>query len=175
MLKHLQKFFAGSPAQPSASAEQQEEVVDMTTQTEATASAADTKIAELSASLATATDAIAANETKLSEVLAQLEAAHATLAAIESDKASLIAKAVEAKNLTRKEKVEATLGTDKAESVLAATASLDDAAFDAVLSAFSANFEAEANSPSFQEKGITADKEVDVKPSHFKQFINKAK
>lgn len=154
MKEMFKKLFAGNPAQPSASAEQQEEVVDMTTQTEATALAAETKIAELSASLATATDAIAAQEAKFAEMQSQLDKANASMAAVEAEKAQLAADAKAKVTATRSEKLVAKLGTEKAPAVLAALENLDDATFETVLGTYAANYEAEAKSAMFTEAGV---------------------
>jgi hypothetical protein len=57
----------------------------------------------------------------------------------------------------RKEKVVAAVGTAKADPLMAATETLDDAAFEAVMGALSASADTESNSKMFQEKGVTVE------------------
>lgn len=148
MLKHLQKFF-NAP---------KEEVPEMMTQEEQTVQAAvDTNAAELTAQLASASETLVAMQAQFAELSAKYDNVQATLSAIESEKAALVAKAAEAKLTARKEKVEAALGTAKAPAILAATEALDDASFEAIVAAFSANLEAESKSPLFTEVGVSAE------------------
>jgi hypothetical protein len=93
----------------------------------------------------------------LAEVSAKLEAAHAELAAIAAEKAELVATAAAAKLAARKEKIVAAIGTEKADALMVATGSLDDAAFEAVVSAMTGSMDAEAKSSLFTEVGVTAE------------------
>jgi hypothetical protein len=157
MLDNLKRFFK---APEGINVEE----VDMTAKEGQPELVVDNKTAELTAQLEAAQSAV----TQMSSELATLKAA---FTAIEKEKSDVLAKAATDKAQMRREKVEATLGTAKSEEVLAATANLDDASFEAIVGAFANSFEKEATSPTFKEKGLTADVEVDVKPTHFKKFI----
>lgn len=102
----------------------------------------------------------AAHAEALSAVERELEAAKAALDALKAEKAEMIAKAEAAKQKARKEKVVAIIGTEKADALMAATAHLDDAAFEAVVSALAVSVEVEASSDMFKEVGVDA--EVDT-------------
>ncbi len=133
--------------------------------------------AELTAQLAAVTSALADKEAALTKLTADFTAMQSTLANIEKAKEELIIKAKEEKLAARKAKVELAIGTTKAEEILNATNSLDDASFESVLSAFSASFELEAKSKMFVETGVTpdnsADASADEKPVHFNTYIKK--
>lgn len=115
---------------------------------------------EQNEALVAATAALAELAGKFEELSTKFEAATAALAAIEAEKADMIAQAVAAKAAARKEKVEAAIGTEKAAGLLLATNGLDDAAFDAVVSALTGSVEVEAKTDLFKEVGVTA--EVDA-------------
>lgn len=165
MLKKLQKLFAGNTAQTSASAEQEKEVVNMTTETEATVNlSADNQIAELSASLLAATESLAANKASMdamanvvAEMTKKLDITTTELSAIKAAKAALDADVKAKAEVSRKSKLEAAVGTDKAPALLESLKTLDDAAFDSVVGAMSASFAAEANSAAFKEVGVAAE------------------
>jgi hypothetical protein len=148
MIKYLQKVF---------NVEKEPEMAQEETQAPMLA-------VDRTAELELAQASLADVQTKYAELSAQLETAQAALAVIEADKAQMVAQAAEAKLAARKEKVEATLGTAKAEGVLAATATLEDAAFEAVLSAFAASYADEAKSPMFNEVGVAAEAAVASAP-----------
>lgn len=173
MHKAFKKFFN------VAEAAQQEGVeTSMTTQTEATASmAADiTKIAELSALLATATESLASKEDAIKELTAKFEKAQASLDSSEKAKEELAAKAAAAKAVTRKEKVVAAVGTDKAPALLTATETLEDSAFDAIVASLTVNLDAESKSKMFTETGVTPTAKVDAPTAvPFNQFIKNTK
>ena len=96
----------------------------------------------------------------ITELTSKLAGAQAALAIIEADKASMVAKAVEAKLASRKDKVVEMIGTERADALMTATANMEDAAFDAVLVAMSVATEKEANSAMFKEIGVSG--EVDA-------------
>lgn len=166
MLTHLKKFFK---APEGINVEE----VDMTTKEGQPELVVDDKTTELTAQLEVATSQLADAQASVATMSAEIETLKTAFAAIEKEKSDVLAKALTDKVQARREKVEATLGTEKSEEVLAATANLDDASFDSIVSAFANSFEKEATSATFQEKGLTATTEVDVKPTHFKQFIKK--
>lgn len=178
MNKAFKKFFAVNSAQPSASAEQEKEDVNMSTKPEATALlAADTKIAELSASLLAATESLAKNEEAFKQLNMKFEKAQAALDATEKAQEELVAKTAAAKAATRKEKVEAAVGTAKSPALLAATASLDDESFSAIVASLSTNLESESKSLMFTEKGVSSDAKStsEEKPVPFNQYIKSNK
>lgn len=151
MLERFMKKFTNP-----ALAEQEKEVINMTTETEATAQAAAT-IAELTASLEQANAALAEKTTAFAELTSKVEQMTATLAAIESEKAEAAAVAKAAVMQNRKEKLEAVLGTAHASAVLATLENSDDTTFNTVLSAFSLNREEESKSKMFTEEGVSAE------------------
>lgn len=164
MLTHLKKFFKAPEGHS-------QEEVDMTTKEGQPELVVDTNNADLSAQLVAATAQLAEAQASAAQMSSELATLKAAFAVIEKEKADMLAKAVADKAQARREKVEATLGTEKAEEVLAATANLDDTSFGTIVDAFAKSLDAEAKSSTFQEKGLTADTEVDVKPTHFKKFI----
>ena len=170
MLKHLQKFFAGSPAVPTASAVSQEEV-EMTEIEKATFAAAENKAAELSVALEAATATLAEKDTAFAELAAKYEAAQAALSASEEAKAVLATQAAEKRLVARTAAISAAVGTDKVEALLAATDAMADAQFETIVSAMAASFDAEAKTPAFTEAGKAGQAEVDGKPTHFNKFI----
>jgi hypothetical protein len=173
MLKeYLKKVFAGSEQEtaPAAQAISQEEDV-MTKQEGQTNLAADINTAELVAQLAVATTSLSAAQATVTSMAAELEAVKAAMTSLASEKASLLADAQAAKFAARKDKVVATVGTAKADAIMAATAVLDDASFEAVVSALAASFEQEKKTVMFNEVGANVEvAPVEEKPMHFKQF-----
>lgn len=124
-----------------------EEVVDtLTVALEVDAEPVQTALAELTAKFEELTN-------KFAELSAQHEEAVAALAKAEAEKAETIAAQVAAKAAARKQLVEAAIGTEKAAGLLAATENLDDAGFEAVVSALTGSVEAEAKTAMFTEVG----------------------
>ena len=128
---------------------------------QASTPAVDTNMA---AELKQAQDALtsqAADMQALTELVQELstkfEQAQAALNASEAAKAALVAEAATKRLATRKEAIVAAVGTDKAETLMAATETLDDAQFNAVVGAMAASFEAEAKSKMFTEAGVSAE------------------
>lgn len=93
----------------------------------------------------------------LAELTGKYEVATAQLAAIAAEKAELVANAAAAKLAARKEKIVAAIGTEKSDALMTATEGLDDAQFNAVVSAMAGSVEAEAKTDLFKEVGVTAD------------------
>lgn len=110
---------------------------------------------EMSSALAAATELNASQAAALAELATKYEAAQAALAEIEAAKAALIAEAAEKKMAARKEKVELAIGTAKSEALLAATESLEDGAFEAVLAAMAGSVEQESKTDLFREIGAS--------------------
>lgn len=156
MLDKFKKIFAGQPAQP-ASAEQPKEDVTMTTPEKQVDMTADDNTAELTAQLASQSEALVEANAKLAAAVAEHVSLQANLAAMKEANASLVADAASKKLATRKEQLELTVGTAKAESLLASLESLDDAAFNTVVSAMAATFKAEEQTQMFQETGVAAE------------------
>lgn len=108
------------------------------------------QLTELQASFATQGEQLAA-------ALASLSGAQALLEEVAAAKAALVAEAHSKRMALRKEKIEASVGTGKAEALLVATEALEDAQFEAVVGAMAASFDVEAASPMFKEVGVTAE------------------
>jgi hypothetical protein len=150
MLKHLQKFF-----NPAASAEVHKEV-EMTKpqQTDLAAPELAAKLASSMEALASQAEALKAVTEKLTEMSALYEVAQAALQASDAAKEQLVVDAMQVRLAARKEAIVASIGTAKADALLAATDALDDYAFNAVVSAMANSFETEASSALFSEVGV---------------------
>lgn len=125
---------------------------------------ADLSAVDVNEQLAAANEALASNAVamkemgeKLAEMSAKFDAAQTALAAVEAEKAAMLAEATEKKLSARKEKIVASIGTAKAEGVMAATKDLDDAQFEAIVSALATSIDAEAKSEMFTETGASAE------------------
>jgi hypothetical protein len=92
----------------------------------------------------------------LTDMTVNFEAAQAALNALTAEKAERAAKAEAAKFVARKEKVVSAIGTAKADGLMLATQGLDDAAFDAVVSALAGSVDVEASTGLFKEVGVSA-------------------
>jgi hypothetical protein len=80
------------------------------------------------------------------------------------------AEAVKAAKLESRHKaISAVAGDVKADALMSAVGEMEDAAFDAIVSALSMNVEKEE--AAFEEVGVSADADSDVKPTHFKQYL----
>jgi len=153
MLKSIQKFFK----QP----EGEKEAVNMNQETPQP---------ELSAQLATALDSVARQASDLqalTELVTEmsekfnaastaLETTQAALQAAEDAKATLVAQAAAARLEARSKAIVDAVGTDKAPALLAATDSLDDEQFNAIVNAMAQSFEKEAATALFKEVGVAA-------------------
>lgn len=117
---------------------------------EAVLAAVAAQLQEVSTALETAVAAVADADAKAAELQAQLEAVNAEKIDAETEAAL--------QRLTaRKEKIKAAVGTSKSDALMAATESLDDAAFDAVVSALSLSVDAEGKTGMFKEVGVAAE------------------
>jgi hypothetical protein len=142
-----------------ASAETQEEV--MTTETDKANLAIDnTTVAELTANLASVTEAMATLQGSFAELSTKYESAQAALNASEAAQALLATQAATARLEARTSAITASVGTSQLEAMLTATNGMDDAAFDTIIGAMAKSFKAEANSPMFKEVGIAAEVEA---------------
>lgn len=172
----LDKFKKLLGASPEAAAEEQTETLTLkidATDVKAEIEALQEQFASFQAE---ANALLAAAEADAKELKEKLEAAQAVIAAVEAEKAQMIADQLAAKLAARKEKIVAAIGDEKADGLMAATEGLDDAAFNAVVSALVGSIEAEAKTDMFKEIGVNA--EVDTaaledKPAHFNTFIKK--
>lgn len=101
--------------------------------------------------------------TTLSADKANLEAALATAIEhsqkLEADVKEAAEKQLAAKLEARKAKLEATIGSEKVNTVFEATKELEDAAFNAVVTAMATSIEVEAQSELFKEAGVAGDAE----------------
>lgn len=119
------------------------------TKSEAALAEVSAQLTEASTALETAVNAVAEADAKVAELEAKLAAANAEKVAAE-------VAAAEKRLLARKEKIEAAVGTSNADALMAATQSLDDAAFDAVVSALNMSVDNESKSGMFSEVGAAA-------------------
>lgn len=122
------------------------------------------ELSALVAQMASQSDALLAVQTQFAELTSKYEGAVAALAEIEQAKADLIAEAKTKQLAARKVKVEATIGTAKSDAILAATESMDDAAFETIVSAFAVSLATESQSAMFTEAGVSAEADLEVDP-----------
>ena len=151
MLKHLQKFF-----NPAASAEHKEVEMTKPSQTDSAAPELAAQLASSMEALASQAEALQAVTEKLTEMSALYEVAQAALAVSDAAKEQLVVDAKQVRLAARKEAIVASIGTAKADALLAATDALDDTAFNAVVGAMANSFETEASSALFSEVGVSA-------------------
>lgn len=150
MIDALKRKLGITPALPQAETAKENVTMDVKDDgVVAPATAETVDVVELQASLASKTAELTAATGKIAELTALVEAAADFHAA--QTKAAL-----EAKLDARKAKVIATVGTEKAEALTAATASMEDGAFDAVMAAMATTATAEAATPLFKEVGVEA-------------------
>lgn len=162
MLDKFKKLLSGQPTtdeseQVVEAVEQVTETLTLTVDTSAVQAELDSMKAQLESVSADFGTKLAEAEGKIAEMTALLEAAQAELAAVAAEKAVMVANALTVKLAARKEKIVASIGTEKADALMAATEGLDDAAFEAVVSAMAGSVEAEANTDLFKEVGVTAE------------------
>lgn len=108
----------------------------------------------LRTAVAAMTEQLAANATELSAKDDKIAELSALVAAATEFKAAQEKIAAEAKVAARVSKLANVVGDEQAASLQAATAALDDAAFDAVVSAMTSKATTEAASPAFKEVGV---------------------
>ncbi len=146
----LKRLFGQAPEAPAQADNQTEEKVEMTKGTNEglglAAEMTDT-VAALTATVSALTEQLAAKVGEVAALTAQVEAA------VEF-KAAQAAAAAEAKAAARLAALVGAVGTEAASGLMAATASMEDTAFDAVLAAVSLKTVAESASPAFKEVGV---------------------
>lgn len=156
MLEKFKKLFGDSA--PVEAQEVVQEVVEAVVEQVQVELKVDTSEAQL------ALEQLSAKFAELTEQFAELsgkyEQAQAALESLAAEKAEMIAAAQATKLEARKAQVVAAIGTEKADALMAATESLDDAAFNAVVSAMAGSVDTESKTALFQEVGVTA--EVDA-------------
>lgn len=154
MIDALKRKLGLTPATaPVAETEKEDVTMDVKETGDAALAAAETnavEVAGLTASLATAVAALADSHTKIAEL-------SALVAAATEFQAAQATAALATKQAARKLAVEVAVGTAKADALYAATASLEDAAFDAVMAAMATTATAEANTQLFNEVGVDAE------------------
>lgn len=145
-MKDTLKRVLGIPTDAPAQAETiKEKEVEMTDVTNADAQA-DANVAGLQAAVASLTELLAEKDAKIAELSALVEAATEFKAAQEKA-------AAEAKTAARSAALVEVVGTEQAESLMTATASMDDAGFSALVAALHGKAKVEAESPAFKEVG----------------------
>jgi hypothetical protein len=155
LFNRIIKAVTGTPAAPAVEATAPVEVetpalvVDEANPDVSLMGTEDSAVAKLTADFAEAVSALAS-------MTANFEAAQAALNALTAEKAELAAKAEAAKFVARKEKVVSAIGSEKADGLMLATQGLDDAAFDAVVSALAGSVDVEASKGLFTEVGVSA-------------------
>lgn len=152
MLEAIKKVFSGEQKEVNMKQEKVQPVLaanETTAQLSVAQEALASKVAEF--------NALNEQFTQLSSELAQVKEA---LLAVESYKEQLIADGNKKRMDARKEKIVMSIGTAKADALMAATESLDDAAFEAIVGAMAVSFETEANTAMFKEVGVTAEAEA---------------
>lgn len=156
MLDAIKKKLGISPAATEAVADATESlnlVVD--------ASAVSTELSvmrtEFEAGITKRTSEFEAARDALAEMTVNFETAQAALNALSAEKAELAISAETAKTSARKAKVVMAIGTEKADGLMLATQGLEDAAFDAVISALAGSVDAEAKTSLFTESGVEAE------------------
>lgn len=108
------------------------------------------------AAMAEAAEKVTGLQAELADMAAKLAEANAALASAETAKVAAAAEAAAAKLSARKEKLVAALGTERADALMKVTEGMEDAAFDAVISALGVAASVEAEDPMFNEAGVDA-------------------
>lgn len=163
MLSRLLKSIGATPE--AASEVAPADLAALQTEFDAFKAQAQADQAELSTALETAVNAVKEADAKVAELTAAAEALQAELTQLKAAQAEAEAKAVAQKQAARKAKIVAAVGTAKADSLMEATSGMEDAAFDAVLSAMTGAVASEAKSQMFTEVGATADVDPSKTPA----------
>ncbi len=117
------------------------------------------KLEEMQAALDTATTALADAEKSITEMTSQLEALTQTNQELSEQVATLEQDKQDTKLASRKEQLSKVLTEDKVESIFEATKDLEDSAFEAVVSGYTAAATALENTEMFEETGVDGEAE----------------
>jgi hypothetical protein len=116
-----------------------------------------TQVGDLTTALATATEQVTSLTAALAEANAEKTAAAEAAAA--------------QKTATRKEKIVALVGEDKADALLQVTSDMDDPRFDTFMTAIGGVSANEAKSPLFTEAGVTTEVEAPKTAGKSKEML----
>ncbi len=100
---------------------------------------------------------LAAVQAQLADLTAKYEASQMALAVSESAQKNLADQATAKRLEARTKAITEAVGTSNLNGLLAATDTMDDAAFDTIVGAMAKSFENESKSAMFQEKGASAE------------------
>ncbi len=148
MIDALKRKLGITPAPAQAVVTEKEEVMDVK-ETGTAAQATAESVASLSASVASLTADLATANSQISEMTS-------VIAEFVKADAKSAADALAVKLDARKTKIVAAVGTEKADALQAALATMTDGAFDAVMLAMSATVKTEATTALFTEVGVDA-------------------
>lgn len=151
MKEAFKKFFSGE----KGSKEMKKE--DMQAATPAVDEEMAAQLKQAQETLASKSAEMETLQSALAEMAEKVAKAEAAMLKTEAAKATLVAEAKAKQAAARKEKVMAAIGeNDKATKLLAATEGMEDAAFEAVVSALAGSIEQEAKSEMFKDVGVDA-------------------
>lgn len=157
MLARLMARLGGSPAASADEAVVVEATAALRAEFDAFKADAQAQHTELSSALETALEAVKDADAQVAQANARVAELQAALNAVADEQAKALEAAQAATLTARKEKIEATVGSEKVDALMTATTGLDDAAFDAVLSAMTLATDKEAKSKMFTEQGAAAE------------------
>lgn len=150
MIKTIKKIFSGEKGSEEMK-KKEETQAELAVDSELAA-----QLEQAQESLASQAADMQALTEMVEELSAKFEQAQAALAVSEQTKADLIVDAKTKQFEARKAVVEAAVGTGKADALMLATEQLDDAQFNAIVSAMAMSFDNESKSLMFKEVGVSA-------------------
>lgn len=160
MLETLRKALGGKEATKPDQTEVKLTAEDVTAAVQAAVAELNGKFDEYKqtadAAMAEAAEKITGLQGELAAMAGKLTEAQAALDAADEEAVKAAQEAAALKLTARKEKVVASLGTERAEALLKATEGMNDAAFEAVASALGVSAAVEAAAPLFNEVGVDA-------------------
>lgn len=160
MLEKLRKALGGEPTKPAETLEVKLDTAEIQVAIEAAVNEVrvefDAYKQSADAAMAEAADKVTALQAELAEMAGKLAAAQAALDAADEEAMKAAAEAAALKLAARNDRVIAALGTERAAAVMKATEGMDDAAFEAVVTALGVGAAAEAAAPLFNEVGVDA-------------------
>jgi peptidoglycan hydrolase CwlO-like protein len=169
MLDELKKLLGNKPE--AAVVENLEELEGVKATLAAVQEELSTKLQELEGAIALLASANAEKATLESALAEALK----SLAGAEEYNKVMAEKALAEKLAARKQMIVDVIGEAKADATFDAVKSLDDAAFESVVSAFAASLEIEADSPMFKEAGVSASADVNAVSKEATLLKNKYK